>query len=119
MVTIFAPKTEDDTPLTETPEIATVPVSPMPKGLTDEEAQIRRERGQGNDIKIKTSRSYWEIFRQNVFTFINNVLFFIGFVMILLGLWGDAFVSVGVVMLNVVVGIVQEFRAKDKLDKIS
>lgn len=120
MTTIFAPQTDDVvTPITNTPETPTVPDSPMPKGLTDEEAQIRRERGQGNDIKIKTSRSYWEIFRQNVFTFINNVLFFIGFVMILLGLWGDAFVSVGVVMLNVVVGIVQEFRAKAKLDKIS
>lgn len=88
-------------------------------GLTDDEAQRRRERGQGNNVKIKTSRSYWEILRQNTFTFINNVLFFIGFVMIMLGLWGDAFVSVGVVMLNVVVGIVQEFRAKAKLDKIT
>ncbi len=114
MVTIFAPKPEELTPI-ETP---TTP-SQNPFGLTDDEAQRRRERGQGNDIKIKTSRSYWEILRQNMFTFINNVLFFIGFIMILLGLWGDAFVSVGVVMLNVVVGIVQEFRAKAKLDKIS
>lgn len=114
MVTVFAPKPEELTPI-ETP---TTP-SQNPFGLTDDEAQRRRERGQGNDIKIKTSRSYWEILRQNMFTFINNVLFFIGFIMILLGLWGDAFVSVGVVMLNVVVGIVQEFRAKAKLDKIS
>lgn len=117
MVTIFAPKPDELTPINpiETP---TNP-NQIPFGLTDDEAQRRRERGQGNDIKIKTSRSYWEILRQNMFTFINNVLFFIGFIMIILGLWGDAFVSVGVVMLNVVVGIVQEFRAKAKLDKIS
>ncbi|HRF95926.1 MAG TPA: HAD-IC family P-type ATPase, partial [Aggregatilineales bacterium] len=116
MVTLLAPKTDEITPI----EAPTTPVAtPLPIGLTDDEAKRRRERGQGNDIKIKTSRSYWDILRQNTFTFINNVLFFIGFIMILLGLWSDALVSVGVVMLNVVVGIVQEFRAKAKLDKIS
>jgi cation-transporting ATPase E len=116
VVSLLAPKSDEITTI----EAPTTPIAiPLPIGLTDDEAQRRRERGQGNDIKIKTSRSYWDILRQNTFTFINNVLFFIGFIMIMLGLWGDAFVSVGVVMLNVVVGIVQEFRAKAKLDKIS
>jgi len=115
VVSVLAPKHDEITPI----EAPTTPVVTPIIGLTDDEAQRRRERGQGNNIKIKTSRSYWDILRQNTFTFINNVLFFIGFIMIMLGLWGDAFVSVGVVMLNVVVGIVQEFRAKAKLDKIS
>ncbi|MDX2077351.1 MAG: cation-transporting P-type ATPase, partial [bacterium] len=86
MVTLLAPKTDEITPI----EAPTTPIATtLPIGLTDDEAKKRRERGQGNDIKLKTSRSYWEILRQNTFTFINNVLFFIGFIMILLGLWSD------------------------------
>ena len=79
----------------------------------------RRQQGQGNNVRIDTSRTYWQILWQNFFIFINVVLFSIGFIMILLGLWGDAFVSVGVVLLNVVVNVVQEFRAKAKLDRIA
>ncbi len=92
---------------------------PVMTGLTEAEASARRKRGDGNDIRIETSRSYWDILRQNLFTFINIVLFTIGAFLILLGLWGDAIVSVGVVMMNVVVSVVQEFRAKAKLDKIA
>jgi len=97
--------------------------SPRPlnqlQGLTEQEAIQRRERGDGNNVRIETGRTYGEILKANFFTFINIVLFVIGFLMILLGLYGDAFVSVGVVMMNVIVGIVQEFRAKYKLDKIA
>jgi cation-transporting ATPase E len=88
-------------------------------GLTEQEALSRRQKGQGNNIRIDTSRTYWQILWQNFFIFINVVLFSIGFVMILLGLWGDALVSVGVVLLNVVVNVIQEFRAKAKLDRIA
>ncbi len=89
------------------------------RGLSEAEAVARRERGEGNNAKIQTSRTYGQILQQNVFTFINMALFFIGFVMILLGLWGDAIVSVGVILMNVVVSVVQEFRAKAKLDRIA
>lgn len=89
------------------------------QGLTEQEALSRRQQGQGNNVRIDTSRTYWQILWQNFFIFINVVLFSIGFVMILLGLWGDALVSVGVVLLNVVVNVIQEFRAKAKLDRIA
>ncbi|GAB4527027.1 MAG: HAD-IC family P-type ATPase [Anaerolineae bacterium] len=88
-------------------------------GLTEREVLERRSRGQGNNVKIDTSRTYAEILRQNFLTFINIILFGIGLLMVLLGLYGDAVVSVGVVLMNVVVGVVQEFRAKAKLDRIA
>ena len=100
------------------PDDGTDPASGL-HGLTEAEANERRARGEGNNVRIQTGRTYGQILRQNVFTFINSVLFLIGFIMILLGLWGDAFVSVGVVMMNVVVSVVQEFRAKRKLDQIA
>ena len=88
-------------------------------GLSEQEVIIRRERGDGNNVHIQTGRTYQQILKQNFITFINIALFVIGLVMILFGLWGDAFVSVGVIALNIIVSVVQEFRAKRKLDKIA
>lgn len=105
----------ESTPGRDRPPVSEVATT----GLTEAEAIARRERGEGNNVKIQTSRTYGQILSQNVFTFINMALFFIGFLMILLGLWGDAIVSVGVILMNVVVSVVQEFRAKAKLDRIA
>ncbi len=89
------------------------------QGLSESEVIARRARGQGNNVQFQTSRSYVTILRQNAFTFINTVLFAIGIVLILLGRSGDAAVTAGLVLMNVVVGVVQEGRAKHKLDQIA
>jgi len=88
-------------------------------GLSEAEVLKRRQAGQGNNVQLETSRSYAQIVRQNVFTFINTVLFGIGIVLVLLGLYTDALLSVGIAMMNVVVGLIQELRAKRTLDKIA
>jgi cation-transporting P-type ATPase E len=93
-------------------------VSPL-TGLTEQEAEKRRRNGQGNNVKLQASRSYWQILTQNLFTFLNNVLLVIGAVLVALGLYNDAITSVGLVFLNVVIGVSQEFRAKRKLDQIA
>jgi cation-transporting P-type ATPase E len=89
------------------------------QGLSEQEVTARRQRGMGNNVRLETSRSYAQIIRANVFTFINSVLFGIGVVLVLLGLYTDAFLSVGIAFMNVVVGLVQELRAKRALDKIA
>ncbi|MBW4550617.1 MAG: HAD-IC family P-type ATPase [Aphanocapsa sp. GSE-SYN-MK-11-07L] len=89
------------------------------QGLTEEQVRARRAQGLGNTLQSQTSRSYLEILRQNVFTFMNIILFAIGVVLIVLGRTGDAVVSVGVVLMNAIVGVVQESRSKRQLDKIS
>lgn len=94
--------------------------SPSPlTGLTEHEVEIRRRNGQGNNVALQTSRSYWQILTQNLFTFLNNVLLVIGAVLVALGLYNDAITSVGLVFLNVIIGVSQEFRAKRKLDQIA
>jgi cation-transporting ATPase E len=92
--------------------------APLP-GLTDEEAAARRARGEGNVAPPATGRSYWQILRENLFTFINITLFGLGFALALLGRWLDAIVSTCVILTNVVVSVVQEVRAKQTLDKIA
>jgi cation-transporting ATPase E len=91
----------------------------MLHGLSEQEAEARRRNGQGNNVKLQSSRSYWQILTQNLFTFLNNVLLVIGVVLVLLGLYNDAITSVGLVFLNVIIGVSQEFRAKRKLDQIA
>ncbi|MBR8837778.1 MAG: HAD-IC family P-type ATPase [Stigonema ocellatum SAG 48.90 = DSM 106950] len=89
------------------------------QGLSEQQVYSLRANGQGNNYKVKASRSYIEIFRQNVLTFMNSILFGIGFVLAILGRPGDSFVSVGVVLLNVIVGVVQQSRSKYVLDRIT
>jgi cation-transporting ATPase E len=88
-------------------------------GLSDREVVQRRAAGQGNDIPVKTSRTYWDILRDNLFTFINGAYFFLSLVLIALGQVSDVVVMASVVLLNVVINLVQETRAKKKLDKIA
>lgn len=91
----------------------------MVTGLTEQEALSRRQQGQGNDIDFSTSRSYLQIIRYNVFTFVNIVLFIIGIALLVLGLPQDAITTTGLALMNALVGIVQEARAKYQLDKIT
>lgn len=97
---------------------ADLPSTP-PTGLTDTEAAERRARGLGNVAPPPTTRTYVEIVRENVFTFVNNVLFVLGATLVLVGRPFDAVVSLGVISTNIVVGIVQEIRAKRTLDRIA
>lgn len=89
------------------------------EGLSDSEVAARRERGQVNVVQFQTGRSYLQILRKNAFTFINTILFAIAVVLTLMGHFGDAAVTAGLVMLNVVAGVVQEGRAKWKLDRLA
>jgi cation-transporting P-type ATPase E len=88
-------------------------------GLSTAEVARRRAAGQGNPPAPATTRSYLEIIRENVFTFVNNVLFALGVALVLVGRPLDALVSVGVVSLNILVSVVQEVRAKRTLDRIT
>jgi cation-transporting ATPase E len=89
------------------------------RGLSESEAQARRAAGQGNDAAFAPSRSYGQILRDNAFSPINVIIFAIGAALLLMGLYTDALVTVGVVLLNVVVAVFQEARAKRQLDQIA
>ncbi|HTK44979.1 MAG TPA: HAD-IC family P-type ATPase [Patescibacteria group bacterium] len=95
-----------------------LPATP-PDGLTDAEAERRRANGLGNTAPPATTRSYRQIVVENVFTFINNILIALAIGLIAVGRPMDALVSVAVIATNVVVGIVQEVRAKRTLDRIA
>jgi cation-transporting P-type ATPase E len=88
-------------------------------GLSESEVAARQAKGEGNTALPYTTRTYTQIIRENVFTFINDALFILGIALVLVGRPLDALVSVGVIMINIVVSIVQETRAKRMLDHIA
>lgn len=94
-------------------------VSARVPGLTTEEVEERRRRGLGNVAPAAGSRTYPQILRENVFTFINDVLFGLCLLLILVGRPLDAVTSIAVILTNVVVSVVQEVRAKWQLDRIA
>ncbi len=100
---------------TARPELPPTPEA----GLTGAEVERRRAAGLGNAALPATTRTYIQILRENVFTFVNNILFALGIALVLVGRPVDALVSLGVISANVVVGIVQEIRAKRTLDRIA
>lgn len=89
------------------------------QGLTAGEVIERRAAGLGNNVKLETSRSYNQILKENIFTFINTAFFAICAVFLLLGRISDAILVVVVIFSGVLVSICQEIWAKQKLDQIA
>jgi cation-transporting ATPase E len=87
-------------------------------GLTAAEVEARVARGQTNGGGERTSRSYAEIVRANVFTRFNAILGTMLAVILAVGQPQDGLFGL-VLVANALIGIVQEIRAKRKLDSLA
>ena len=93
--------------------------TPPVTGLSTAEAERRRAAGQGNDVEIRAGRTYGRIVRDNVFNFINNLFYFLGILLLVLGKPLDAFSVVFVIGANTVISLFQEIRAKRVMDQMA
>lgn len=89
-----------------------------PGGLTAAQVRERVEQGRTNAQQVRSSRSYTEIARANLFTFFNGLLGTLAVLALLTGRWQNALFG-GVVVANAAIGIVQEVRAKRTLDRLA
>ena len=87
-------------------------------GLSTAEVEDRVARGQTNAVKEVTSRSYWHIIRANVFTRFNAILGTLFVIILVFGQLRDGLFGL-VILVNTLIGIVQEVRAKRTLDRLS
>jgi cation-transporting P-type ATPase E len=87
-------------------------------GLTDAQVLQKIQLGQVNKIPSTTTRTFKEIFRANVFTLFNGILSSLFAVVLLVGAPQDALFGF-VVIINSMIGIIQEMRAKLTLDRLS
>ncbi|MDJ1185275.1 HAD-IC family P-type ATPase [Roseofilum casamattae] len=90
-----------------------------PTGLSDTEVQGRQKSGLDNNVKLPNSRSYLDIIRETIFTFVNGVFFSIFLLLISLGLYSDGIIVIAVLFNALLIGVCQEIWAKRKLDRIA
>ena len=92
--------------------------SSVARGLTDAEVTQRVADGKVNDVPVRSSRSVSEIVRVNVFTRINAIL---GVLLLLVLVTGSLINGLFglLIIANSVVGIIQEVRAKQTLDRLA
>ena len=89
-----------------------------PTGLTGAEVRERVERGETNATGERTSRTFGEILRANIFTRFNAILGVLLVVILAVGHPQDALFGI-VLVSNALIGIVQEVRAKRTLDQLA
>lgn len=88
------------------------------KGLSPDEIAAARASGAVNRSRVRTSRSLVSIVVANVFTRFNAILSTLLVVILMFGSPRDALFGI-VMVLNAAIGIVQEWRAKATLDRLS
>jgi cation-transporting P-type ATPase E len=92
--------------------------APPAAGLTPAEVAQRVADGRANDVPSRATRSVAEIVRANVFTRINAILAVLFAIVLATGSLINGLFGL-LIIVNSVVGMVQELRAKQTLDKLS
>lgn len=87
-------------------------------GLTSAQVEQRTQQNLVNVSSIKTSKSIGNILFKNIFTFFNMTCLTVCLGLVLVGAYSDL-VFMLIVVSNTVIGIVQEIRAKNTMDKLS
>ena len=87
-------------------------------GLTQEEVDRRRARGESNEVDDSTSRPVSAILRSNLFTIFNGILFVCVAAVLALGDWRDAVFGF-VLVFNLAIGVFSELRSKKALDSLA
>ena len=93
-------------------------VPSLDRGLTSEQVEERHKRGFVNKTFKQTTKSYWEIIANNVFTFFNILLIIIAVFEIIAGNAEGIVAFMTVLVANLIIGVVQDIRAKKLTEKL-
>jgi len=88
------------------------------QGLSSQEARARAKAGLGNDWEPEPTASLLWIFVSNIFIVFNLMIFPLLAVLLALGQYKDVISVGGIALLNTLINILQEVRAKLALDRI-
>ena len=89
------------------------------EGLSFQQVNERIEKGLINKTVKKYSKTYRSIFKDNICTFFNLLCLIAAIALILARADLIQFLFVAIFLCNITIGIVQEIRAKRKIDKLS
>ena len=90
----------------------------LKNGLTSKQVKQRMDAGCSNVQENHITKSYQEIFKDNLFTLFNLINAVLAGLIIFIGSFKNL-LFLGVVLSNLIIGILQEIRAKRVLDKLS
>lgn len=90
----------------------------MLTGLTDEQVNARIAEGKVNADENPNTRTYKQIVRENTLTFFNFLNLVLLVLVLLVGSYKNAF-FVCIIIINTLIGIAQEIRAKKTIDKLA
>ena len=91
---------------------------PDESGLSSGEVAERVATGRTNDVPVRASRTFAQIVRANVFTRINAMIAVLFSIIAVIGPVQDGLFAM-VILINTLIGIVQELRAKRTLDRLA
>ena len=95
------------------------PASDPVAGLSSVEAERRHAAGEGNTYRSPTSRTYFQIFKDNSYPLINGPLLIVSAALISFGAVTEALMTGVPVFGNIAIGVVQGSRAKRQLDRVA
>lgn len=87
-------------------------------GLTKEQIEERIQAGQVNVSDSPNTRTYKQIIRENTLTFFNFLNVVLLVLILIVGSYKNS-LFMGIIVINTVIGIVQEVRAKKTIDKLA
>ena len=92
-------------------------------GLTSEQVQERISKGQVNITPNTNNKTVGKIICENVFTFFNILCFLVAIALIVINVvykqkWNNL-LFMAIILVNIIIGIVQEIKAKRTIEKLS
>lgn len=119
MLKVSKPKAKDATVQKRVKRVKT----DYQNGLTNEQVQERILKGQTNAVPNTNVKTVWSIIRGNVFTFFNMLCFIVFAALVVVNIlydqkWSNVFFMI-IILINIIIGIVQEIRAKRTIEKLS
>ena len=92
--------------------------APLEHGLTYQQAKERYENGYSNFKPESAEKTIAQVFKGHIFTYFNLVFFLLGLCTLFWGSIGNIF-FINIVIINTTIGIIQEFRSRRALAKLS
>ena len=90
----------------------------QPIGLTSAEVDQRTKEGKVNRAVNDQAKTAWQIIKENTFTYFNLIFLVLSILLVIVGEYKDL-TFLPVIIANMIIGIVQELRAKRVLDKLN
>lgn len=87
-------------------------------GLTEKQVKERIAAGQTNDYRMNPAKSTGTIIRENTLTLFNLLNFLLAACLFAVKAYSNMF-FISIIILNIIIGIVQELRAKKMVDRLT